>query len=161
MAKPWKRQGHRGYLIDNASITHRVTIIKSRLCTHLLEKFPDRMVWPSYGDLEGAKSLIDAVLDENESALASLVARFPEYDLGIDAFRKAIARRSTRPGKRVQTIKRMEYPGGLAVELTVERGASETTLAAIVLRGAQIIARKTLVKRKKATHGTPQEPALA
>jgi hypothetical protein len=146
MARAWIREGHRGFLCENMSITQTVRIRKSPLCVKLLDAYPDVFYWPKKEDLKGSCALIDAVLNENADQIMSMKAQYPEIDLGLDDYLKKIS--GPRSTKIIKVLKIIEYQHGIIMDVSIVKMNESVKIIATLKRGSRILSSKTLAQKK-------------
>lgn len=161
-----KRSSHRGWLLIAAPVEQVVTIYPGPFALTRLEArgVPLKFYWPVMSDFEGAKMLIDAVMDADLPALLRLNARFPEFDFQLGEWFECLKRDAEKASRTLRkTLKVQHLPHGLRmdVELETDTDTGLRAIVQIIYRGNKPVARKVLTQDVPAmtAKGNKKEPA--
>lgn len=149
--------GHRGWLVMNVPSEDIVRCRPSPFAKAKLADYPQPLIWPRYGDLNGGKALVEAVMTKDLPALERMQAQFPDMDLGLGEWyqnlRKEFVAASALTRK---TLKERFLPNGrrLVLELVTDTDTGHRQIAASFYRGRTRLTSKVLSEDvKKAPHG--------
>ncbi len=151
---PKNRTGHRGYTIQFMAVEHITKIFASGFgAKQLAERgAPKQFYWPEFGDVNGAKNLIDAVLDRNLAKMQEAKSRYPEYDLGLDEYIDQVSSQTVGTvNVSVQVLKTVTYDkSGVVMDIALEenRASKVRQLVATFRRGPKTLARKILATKR-------------
>jgi hypothetical protein len=139
---------HRGWMMFALSIEHVMKVCPSAFGKKKLMEFPSEFYWPVFGDWDGTKLLIDAVLARDVVAIERLNAKFPEFDFQLgEWFERLKAEHEQERAVVVRTLKSRSLGIGRThrIELETHRTTGQRSLVESVYRGSTRVARKVLV----------------
>lgn len=141
------RQGYRGWTLGNVHTDGITKCWHSAYSAPKLSAFPTPLHWPRIGDFNGAKALVDAVMDRDIVAIERLGAQFPEYDLGLGEWGKALKMEYVRQsGMSRKILRKRIFPNGrmLTLECVTNGDTGKRSIVSAFYRGRTRLAEKTL-----------------
>lgn len=151
-AQQKKQVGHRGWLCVNAGIENVVKCQPSPYAKAKLAQYPSPLIWPVYGDLNGAVALVEAVMTRDAQALRKLQNMHPDYDFGLGEWGKQLfADVVAESAKTRRTLKQRVYPNArrLAVELVTDTDTGHRQIVASFYRGRTRVTEQVLKEDQK------------
>lgn len=144
-----KRSSHRGWLLVNAPVEQVISIYPGPFAVAKLEALgvPLKFYWPAYGDFEGAKLLIDAVMACDLAAIGRLNARYPEFDFQLGEWFDALRAEAVKAAsimRRTLTSKVLAHGLRMDAELETDTDTGVRTVVQCIYRGRKQLARKVL-----------------
>ena len=148
----WTKKGHRGYLLENLAIERVIRCGPNNFARAKLEAsgFPLRFIWPIPGDLDGARALVDAVLDGDAPAIREAMAAHPGDDLGLRAHLVELEAKAP-PVTARRVLRSRGLASGCRLDVELVRVADAAELRAVIRKGD-----KTLASRRLARRGIPK-----
>jgi hypothetical protein len=153
------REGYRGWMLTQNAVD-QVVVIRPTNFTKLSliteRGYPEKFYWPRFGDFDGAKRLIDAVMAHDAVSIARLNAHFPEFNFHLGEWWERVKAAHAKASSIERRTLRCEPIGvgrTLRAELEVDRDNGTRTLRISVYRGNQRVASKV-----KAHGRIPSQP---
>lgn len=146
------RTGYRGWMLTNNSVDQVVMIRPTTYTKQTLisdRGYPEKFYWPRFGDLDGAKRLIDAVMSHDAVAISRLNTHYPEFNFQLGEWWERLKEAHAKASKVQRTTLRSESIGvgrTLRAELEVDHDNGIRTLRTSVYRGNQRVASKVIAR---------------
>ena len=143
------RTGYRGWTLGNVHTDGVVKCWHSKYSAAKLSMYPSPLVWPRLGDFNGAKALVDAVMNRDIVAVERLGSQFPEYDLGLGEWGKQLKTAYVAESANARRIiKKRLLPNGrlLTLECVTNGDTGKRSLVACFYRGRTRLSEKTFAQ---------------
>lgn len=150
-----RRQSHAGWLIQALTVERCCSITPQPFtAAKLLERgYPQRYTWPVFEDFDGARMLIEMVMSRNIEGIRKLKMLHPLVDFGLDDWMAAIEKEQELAAnitrKPIKTPANRVLFKDYRLEHFIQVDSNEKTesIVAVILRGRQEVAIKTLASR--------------
>jgi hypothetical protein len=145
-----RRYAHRGWSIDNSSLHKNMKCFPGGFIKKSVKGFPYPLVWPTYNDVEGAASLIDAVLGGDLDALYDMKAQYPTHIFGFEEWMEnpEQSKLKRKPKWLERTLRVIPLPRGFEMRINVVIvSKTQFQLQAVIATGETIMARRPLMTR--------------
>lgn len=138
-----RKQGHLGWSIMRTPTRRAMRVYPSGFAKKNLAGKPEVMWWPILDDWAGAKSLIDAIMDDDRDALHEFTLKYPEHEFGFESLLKGHDRGGEIIERRTIRSIMLKREHRLDIDL-VEKLDESIELHARIMRGSKEIAKEVI-----------------